>query len=211
MPIGDLFQIDLIGNISGSLGVNVFHYRADTADVYSVDVALMFDADILPSIAAIESPEKDYDNIKVKNLFNVVDDFEMAPTTTVGAWPGEDMGAHSAAPFVLTSPNRAIRNGAKRFGPVGETASTNGIIDGAGYITAMDDLAELLDDQMEVDTGVYVSPVIIQRIKYLPEGSEDYAYRLPEDAEEAISGNILSVVPQYRVTTQNSRKSWVGD
>lgn len=211
MGIGDLFQIDLVGNIAGSLGVNVFHYRADTGDVYSVDVALAFDTQILPSIAAIESPEKDYDKISVKNLFDVVDDFEMAPTTTVGAWPGEDMGSHSAAPFVLTSPNRAIRNGAKRFGPVGETAATNGIIDGAGYITAMSALADLLDDQVLVKTGEYVSPVIIQRIKYLPEGSEDYAYRLPANAGEAISGNILSVVPQYRVSTQNSRKSWVGD
>ena len=208
--IGDLFKLDLKGNISGKLAVNTFFYRANTADFNSANVVLEFDASVLPEIAAVEGLRKGYDEIACINLFDETDDSVQTPTTAAGLITGEDGGGHSSIPFNLASLTRAIRNGAKRFGPLSETYNADGVITGGGMLTALDNLADAIEANLDLGSGHSVSPVIVKRIPYELTDPVRTAYRLPENLGESDYSLLAAAIPVLRATTQNSRKSWVG-
>ncbi|GAI74169.1 unnamed protein product [marine sediment metagenome] len=208
--VGDIFKLDLRGNIGGKLAVNTFFYRANTGDLDAADVVLEFDISVLPEIAAVEGVRKGYDAIECINLFDDEDDSTQGPTTEDGLIEGEDGGGHSAIPFNLASLKRSIRDGAKRFGPLSETYNADGIITGGGMITALANLADALEADLDLGAGHSVSPVIVKRIPYELEDPVRTAYRLPENVGESDYSLFSSALPVLRATTQNSRKPWVG-
>lgn len=158
---------------------------------------------VVPEIAGVLHANCIVSNIAVDNLFDASQIYD-APLTVAGSGTGEVLPQFNAVSFRTSRVRGDIRRGQKRFGPVAEGFSLDGILDPAS-LPLLAPLATALGVQLvSGDTGDIYEPVIVKRIR---EGAAPgpYTYRLPTSSGEAeyfIAGTWEPVA----LTSQTSRR-----
>lgn len=211
MAINDIFQVLFEQTIRGRAMLNVFFYRATAEDVTAIEVGLGFDALVPPAMSAFQTDDVAYENIAVRNLFDVADLANVTPTTTGGlisaAATGEEP-AFVAASFVSPRTRGDVRNGYKRVGGISESipASDGFDVGDANYTDMLACAAAFSTDIEDVSEAQRAQPCIVKRVFYVNDDGED-AWRLPESEAESIVATADNWEVQ-RPTTQNSRKNF---
>ena len=204
MAEGDVYQVVHVQSYRGQQILNVYFYR-QAAPILVGDIAQQmadtFESEVVPAVAAVQTDDLDHIELRVTNLFNPAEE-ATSPLAGTGAITGTDTQASfDAVGFRLNQDNGALRNGSKRIGGIPSDADTDGVIDTPTYVTALIALGTAM--ALGLDAGIVSNafiPVIVGRI--LDGGS----YRLPENAGEAVLGNILEAVFNANTTSQTSRK-----
>lgn len=207
MGYNDVFQIIDRSVQAGQQVLNVYYYW-DNLIGSTRDASQLLDAfeeQVLPAVTAFQSPAVLHTQLECQNLF-VPADRELRTISIPGEiGGGDDNPTFNALGVALTQDNGAVKNGAKRYGGIADSAQASGVWTNAGYLTLfnalMDVLVAVLSDG-GIDTWV---PVIVKRIA---DGFGNY--RLPENSGEAVFGAVTEAAFNPLVTSQTSRKIGVG-
>ena len=207
MAFQDLYELVDVQTIAGQEVLNVYYYINNNVlngGATAEDLAEAFEAQVLPSILAVQVELLTHTELRVKNLYTPSDAHVLALSES-GAIATDAFPTFDAVGFRLVQGNGAIRNGAKRIGGIPEGAATDGVIDSGTYITALDAVGTAMADTLSLLLADVFMPVVVGRI--LDGGS----YRLPANSGEAVLGAILEAVFSVLVTSQTSRKIGVGE
>lgn len=196
MAIDDVFRLVDVQAYLGQIVTNVYHYQNRREDGNANTLAEAFVADVLPFVTPLQSENLEHREIQVINLDNDADFAQLAISidgnTIISS---DDAPAFLACRLRLLRSSRAIRNGAKRYAGLKEGAFAGNSI-GATQLAAMTDLADALTNPV---TGT-------------PTGEYDLVLwgDVTPNRPAPIVVDIDDVSPDPFVTTQNSRKPWVG-
>lgn len=197
MAIGDVFQVTDHQTYLGQEIVNVYHYINRREDGNAQTLADAFIADVLPWVTPIQSADLQHTRVSVINL-NDEGDFADVVSSIPGNTTevGDNLPSFYAARLTLIRSTRAVRNGAKRYAGLVEGGVSGNTVDG-NILLALQDLATALENPV---TGA-------------PTGEWDLIiYGLPTpNRPDPIVADINGVLAEVQVTTQNSRKAWVGN
>lgn len=210
MAVGDVYQIIDNQVLQGQVCQNVYFYRVAEVGAPSdaaADVLVAFQEDVFPLILAVQPTDVEHTSIRVVNLFNPSDAIEELVDDTGTLGVGDVHATFAAYGIRLVGDNAAVRSGSKRIAGALENASTDGVLDDATIIAALDDLAAQLAVGLlfgSLDGGDLV-PVVVGRIL------EGLTYRLPENSGEAVLSDIVDALVNPLITSQVSRKVGVGE
>lgn len=205
----DVFQLVHEYTFLGQSCSNVYFYQRGTG--LSVDAQALVDEwveQVLPSILDMQVAGAVTTRVSAQNLFEITDSGEQLLSLAGAVTGGESeyLPSFISAGFTLARENGSTRNGQKRIGGMREADTTNNVWTGGTFIAklgaAADAIASTLLGTLSAE---WFFPVIVKRIL---EGEGEY--RLPATAAEAIINAVVDCVFDLDVTTQNSRKSWVG-
>lgn len=207
MAFQDVYELVDVQTHQGQEILNVYFYQNNNVlngGATAEDLATVFISEVIPEILDVQVTELIHTEIRVRNLYTPADAHTEA-ISEAGAIATDNFPTFNAVGFRLVQDNGAIRNGAKRIGGIPEDAAADGVITGAPYIAALDELGDKMADTLPILLADVFMPVVVGRI--LDGGS----YRLPENAGEAVLGAILEGVFNILVTSQTSRKIGVGE
>lgn len=215
MPLNDVYEITDVQELRGQEVLNVYFYRQNeifgtTNPTYAQAAAEAWVDQILPAVTAVQSQDVVHTALRVKNLFDASDAFEI-----VHSIPGDQSNSTSsnfdAIGLQLGGETAAVRKGAKRIAGIPDAAEAAGVITDAGLIAAGADLAEALEAALQIGTLItspVFLPVLVKRVRSGSPGN--YEYRLPENAGETVSTKIINVLFEILLTSQVSRKLGLG-
>lgn len=186
---------------------NAFFYERTAGTPLAIGVAQMFEEQVLPNINAIQTQFVKNVGVDVLNMGDPTD-FVYYPLTGEGTISGQTLPPQSAVSYTLKLNTRAVRPGGKRFSGVPEAVQSDGEIQDAGYITAMNVLRVQLYGEL-IDSENTLKPVVLKRIKEAVAGTVPtrYTYRLPTVLDPLVVGDVLTATVGIRVGNQVSRKS----
>jgi hypothetical protein len=140
-------------------------------------------------------------------LFDDTDAASFAPNAVGSLGALETLPPFVAIPFTLLGENPAVKNGAKRIVGVPEGPTSDGILDGAGYIgdceALGDGMAAAITAGAVIPTDTW-APTIVKRVRSGTAG--DYEYRLPENIGETVLSRIAGTLLDLVLSSQVSRK-----
>lgn len=196
MAIGDVYQLVDDQRYLGQRVLNIYHYVNRRESSNAQGLADGFVQDVLPFITPCQSPNLEHVSVEVINLDDDTDFAQVAvniPGNTAAA--GDDMASFYALRIRLLRSSRAIRNGSKRYAGVLEGGVNSNSV-GTVLLTPLSDLASAL-----------TNPVTAA-----PTGEFDLVLygKVTPNRPEPIVVDIDAAVADPFVTTQNSRKAWVG-
>lgn len=207
---GDILQLTNFSTYKEQMCLNVFHYRLEDVPAagFLEGLATEFNADVLPTIKAIQSSQVHHIFQQVINLFNPLELFEW-PLNEFGTWAGStsDTGLppFMANAFKLVRSNLTVRNGRKHFAGVDEAMSTGGAAS-AGLVALVDDVEAALAQELVAGAVDHFKPVIVKRVPYVTAEGND-SFRLPESQIEMGANWSYVAYADYRgISTMNSRK-----
>lgn len=211
--IGDLYLVTLFSTFRSQQLVNTFTYvQREAEPVGKTNAEALADGFELEFLAvdgnalrnAWISDQVDYQSLRVQNLFSPVDYYELSfASGTDGGATGDALPNYVSYSYRTQWLGGVVRRGFKRFAGVPETVNENGVI-AAAAVTTLQALEGSLESDIEESGSIY-RPCIVKRIPYVTSGGSD-AYRLPENAGEAVFVEGLTWQLQLNLTTQNSRK-----
>lgn len=192
-----IVRVTAYGNIFGQECLNVFHYRAATGVITTVDLDELCQGvavAVLEKVAAMQSAEYAWDKIKAEEVDTGVAVFE-APLAIEGEVPYPDVD--SAPPFVaykfqLNRASANTRHGWKRFAGVPETILTTSNVPGVAALAGIIAIQNGLQATINTITNDLVFEPIIAR--YSAETGEITAF------------TFFQSVSFRGFTTQNTRK-----
>lgn len=216
MPLGDIYELTHVQSLYEQEVNNVYFYRQAMAfalgDPTTAQVlADEWNAQILPSIAAIQTDDVSYREIRVKNLFDASDQYSLLISGTGLYTGGDTLPSFAAYSIDMQGDNAAVKRGSKRFAGVGEGSIVDGVVTLPDTITKLGTLCGKLEDPVTVglliEDPVFV-PVTVKRVRSGSPGA--YTYRLPENESEAIWSQIVVSIFDLIISSQLSRKIGVG-
>lgn len=211
--IGQLYLVTLFSTFRSQQIVNTFTYVQRLSEPVSETPAealangfelefLSVDGNALRN--AWISDQVDYQSLRVQNLFAPADYFELSfASGTDGGATGDALPNYVSYSYRTQWLGGVVRRGFKRFAGVPETVNENGVI-AAAALGTLQALETSLESDIEQDGAIF-RPCIVKRIPYVTSGGAD-AYRLPENAGEAVFVEDLTWQLQTTLSTQNSRK-----
>lgn len=211
MAVGDYYQLIDLQRLNNQQVVNVYFYEQLAAvagfptPAQSLYTAWL--AQVRPSLLAIQSTTLTHTGIRVYNLFNPTDMYELDYSSPVpGGASGDAMPTFMAWGFTSPRIDRSIRAGKRRLAGISET-DTTGAFPASGAVTRLNLAAGAFNTDLDAGTPTVTDsfvPIIVKRIKEVaPSG--DVAYRLPENSGEG--HHVMSHNWAFQaITTQNSRK-----
>lgn len=204
MANGDIYMLTDVAYNNDQQNLNVYFYRRDSlvavSDNEAENLAEQWIADVLPRVLAIQNTSVLHTAVQVKNLFDPTDAWVELISAAGTVTNADESPVMLALDVGLEHNNAAIRQGRKAYGGLDESAMSNGVVVGSGFIA---NLALLM---AELVTGVPIGvidtffPVIVARIL------DGLTYRLPVDQGEATYGSIQTATYNPVISTQNSRK-----
>lgn len=216
MPlINDVFELTHVQSLQGQEVTNVYFYSADeifvtTYPTWSQLLAENWVTQILPDVLAAQSVACFTTGVRVRDLFDPDDSFEMV-VSDAGAVAVDPLATFDALSFSITGETAAVRKGAKRIAGVPDVWEASGTIIDPDGIAAGTALAEAIGRAVQVGTIIMDDvffPVLVKRVRSGTPGN--YEYRLPENSGETIKTRILNVLFEILTTSQVSRKIGVG-
>lgn len=213
MAIGDVFQLTMFSNISSQQCVNVFFYRQmfedGGSDANSEQLADAFYARFFaPSkflVSGFISTDLHYTALRVENIFNVNDFYELSVDHT-GGGAGSYMPVFNAYYFRTMWMGSGLRRGMKRFAGVVEEAIQDGRVDASPLPDAFLEMASDLGSPLLVTAEETFMPLVVKRIKET-DVKGNVIYRLPENYNESLASRAAEQWEFVNsITTQNSRK-----
>lgn len=203
-----VFQLTHTYTVLGQECNNVYFYQRETGITASAQaLAEEWVEQILPAVLALQVSEAVTSRVSVVDLFDVADTGEvlLSAAGTAGGGGSDQMPSFVAAAFILDGETAITKNGAKRIAGMKETKSTNNVWTDSSFLSALGDAAVAMGQEiLGTLSAEWFFPVIVKRI---PDGDN---YRLPATLAEAFINAVVDVLFDLDVTTQNSRKSWVG-
>jgi hypothetical protein len=214
--IDDVYELTLEQVDRGQTVNNVFFYHQQyefvtTLPTHSQVLAEEWRDQILPAIRAFQPEEILTTGVKVRNLFNVSDGYDLALSLSGLGGAAEQYSTFNAVGFALNGDNPAVKNGSKRFTGINEVHVDDGVISGSVMPGLLNTVADALEAPvlvgLVIEDPVFV-PVIVKRVREGAPGS--YTYRLPETTVEAVLSQVVVAVWNAIITSQLSRKIGVG-
>ena len=221
MAVGDIYELTDVQKLFDQQVLNVYFYQQVTAvipisptpNVAAVMADEFANSALFTAIRSVQSTALEHQGIYVRNLFDSSDQYDL-----LGSWFGTSGGAAAitttfdAVGFRENSNNGSVRDGAKRLAGLEDGTQTDGVIVGAGTLTALAGIANEME--ASIFAGVILpiatwEPVVVKRVRSGTPGN--YEYRLPENSGELIFGKIIEVLFNVLITSQVSRKVGVGD
>lgn len=209
MALADIYQLTLTqryGTVGEELNM-VFFYNKNGSGETAADLAEAFkqSGGVLDAINLIQSSA--VNNVRTRTI-NLGDlgDFDESAATGVGGQGPDCLPEHSAFGMTLKLDTRAIHPGSKRIPGVSESVQTQGLITDATEITNLNVLAALLAADIEgADTAIY-RPIVVKRVPRHDDGPpvRDW-YSLPETDGEVVTGHVVFVLVNLKVSHQVSR------
>lgn len=194
--VGDILRLTACQNIFDQRVCNVFYYLVGvwTGNKTYKDILDSFEADVIPSIASIQSDELTWDLLELDNVTNGVEFFQKNIDIQGDGIGTPAMPSYVSVGVKLLRSTKVTRNGSKRIAGIQEGNVTDNNVDlNQVGIDAVQD-AMVLDLTDDINTPNFVlEPVIVGR---QPNGSLDLARINP----------IASAQVKPLITTQNSRK-----
>ena len=196
MAIGEIYELTDRQTFGNREIVNRYHYRNVNEAGTAEDLALAYVGDVLPFVTPLQTVNLNHFAINVINYDDPGDFIEYAididgnSTST-----GDDMPPFLACRFVLHRASRDVRNGSKRYAGLREQDVVADNVT-AGYKGRMVNLADALELNI-------TSPVTGEFELVI------YGAVTPNRPTPIVVG-VTGVSALFSVTTQNSRKFWVG-
>lgn len=212
MAIGDILKLTLTQTYGsgGEKMLNDFFYRVDDPSGTAQACAVSFQGAVLELINDIQDATARNVGIRVINLFDLEDFYEIVITGTGGTQGdgSNTLPIFACVNYTLKLNTRAVRSGSKRFSAISETFQDNGLFEDATWIAAAEALRVQLASNLSGGvTEDALVPVVVKRI-LVPadeeEGTKEH-YRLPETTEELVSGVITAALVKMKVSHQTSR------
>lgn len=207
MALDGLYVVDLKQAFGTQDIHNIFTYQRDDAG-FALDLNEAFVDTVVPAINQIQHTNIVNVGLRITNLGNLGDNWEVALTGGGVLSGGEMLPLHDAVNYTLKTTNRAVRPGSKRFAGIGELYQNAGTITDATYIGFLNALKPILSQVIEGGGGDTFTPVVVKRVKYEVPDSDPvrFAYRFPEIGETPVQSTIAAVLLNTHVSTQVSRK-----
>jgi len=186
--------------------LNLYTYEADTG-MTAVDVLNAFTADMLPAIRGMQASQIVTRGIVAYSLGNL-SDYAESSLSLAGLLTGETiLPVFNAINFTLRPVSRAVRPGSKRIAGISEAAQADGVVTDSAWLAAIEAARLAMADPISDDDTSFAYPVIVKRVKYLPEGNvaPDYAYRYPEIGETPVYARLGGVKTTPKISHQTSR------
>lgn len=194
MAVNDLYMLLDKQDFNGQEFINCYHYLNVDSDGSAEDLADAFAQDVLPSILPVQRPSLVHQLIEVINLDDPSDFHTLAVVGGAGTYPtGSGQQSFVSLAYKWLRTTRAIRNGRKAIGGIGEDITTVNGVNPA--------------DQAIVDAVAAAMGLTIDA----PLGAAQFAPYLrglpnlnrPEEIRTPIAGVVFS-----HIGTQNSRKAY---
>lgn len=201
---GDIVELVHEQQQEGQVINNVYYFEAVQEVPNIATLANWFATNVVPDVKLLQQPELTHTNLRLRNLFNLAEAYELPLTGGGTATEADDFATFAAASLRLDHSNASVRPGFKRFGGIGETSYTDGVAV-AAIITILQQIgANLVNPPADVNADW--AHVIVGRIKYVDPDDGLEKYRLPENQGEANVGYPTEYTASAQLTTQNSRK-----
>lgn len=218
MSLFDVYEVTHVQSLFEQEVNNVYFYQersvfVTTYPTVSQLVAERFVAQILPKVNAVQTADLKNVSIRVRNLFNAADSFELIISGTGSiASVNQTMPAFNAFGFTLAGDTAAVKPGAKRIAGVDEAFNQNGVFNGTamqiGFFTALaDTFKEPLTVGLIIQGDVFY-PVLVKRVRSGTKGN--YTYKLPTDLLSTVVSTIITTSFNLLITSQTSRKVGIG-
>jgi hypothetical protein len=208
MALADTYMLRDVQKFENEELMNVYFYQDVSLASSASELVTLFTDLMLPDIRNIQTSQVEHVLIDAVNLGDN-SNFHESKISVLGEITNSPLPAHDAVNFSLRINSRALRPGSKRFCGIAEEFTTGNFITNSGYIAVLETLrAQLHATLISGSTEVFV-PVVVKRVKYLPPGASapNYAYRLPETDAEFVTGDIVEVLVNLRVSHQVSRNN----
>lgn len=212
--IGDVVKVTVETRWWSLVQLNVYFYRLidDGVGDPLTGLATEFQTVVLTPFAATQLNSMPIQSISLENIFSGDVYVDATPTPAAGTRiPSADPAASFLAASVrLVRANTRVRNGRKSI-IIPQEIDMNGQQLSPAFLTLVNNYAATLDDTLLPGAIFEWRPTIVGRVAYtLPDGRT--AYRLP--ASQAEMGDnysdVVGAIVNNRVSTQNSRKFWIG-
>lgn len=213
MAVGDVYEL-VCDQLYGTNAVlNVFYYEQHTIVVplagqtISRILAEEWDSQVGAVLREVQTNDVIHREVRVRNLFDA-SDAGSYPVNAAGALGAlETLPPFVAIPFALIGENPAVRNGSKRFVGVPEGATSDGLLDGTGYIQDCETLGTAMAADVTAGSTIPTDtwrPVIVKRVRSGVAGN--YEYRLPESQGESVLSRVANALLSVVLSSQVSRK-----
>jgi len=212
--VGDVVKLTLEMHINTVQMRNIYFYQLEDVPTtgYLEGLVAEFVSVVLPSYRATQYPSYVFDTINALNIFSGDEYVHSLGTSIVGTRsPTTDGNATLLAAMIrLTRVNNRVRHGRKAI-YIASEGDLSGDVLASAFLTLMNTHAATLDNVLGAGAFIdFFQPIILGRVPVETAGG--ISYRLPTSQEEM--GDNFSIVglPAVvnRVSTQNSRKFWVG-
>ena len=197
MAVGDVYELTDHQTYLSQEVANRYHFRNVGVSGTAEDCALAYVTDILPSLLPLQDDLLEHVRISVINYDDPTDYHEEALVGSEGtsALGGDALPSFVAFRLRILRSSREIRNGSKRYAGLNEgQVNQNTLV--AGEVVKLETLASALEQQITAPLGGTFSLVLYGHIT----PNRPAPIVVPVAGVQALSG----------VTTQNSRKVWVG-
>lgn len=211
----DVFELVDVQSLRGQEVFNVYFYEYNelfvtTTPTFSQVLAENWVDQILPSVLACQSQNISHVGVRVRNLYDPADAFEVT-LSEPGAVAEDGEGNFDAIAFQLGGETSAVKKGAKRIAGVPDIWEVEGVIVHGDGVAAGAALATAMEDS--VDVGLIIPdpcfiPVIVKRVRSGVSG--DYTYELPTSQVDGIKTRIVNALFEVLLTSQVSRKIGLG-
>lgn len=194
MAIGDIWEFVMRGSYHAQLVVNVFHYKATTADAADTDAMMAaFVSDVLTPIAVVQGGQMSWTQLELKQITGG-GDYGILPITPpiAGTQSGEDLPPETCFTFRFQRLQLGRRHGYKRICGVTEGNQAAGVAVG-GILTYLDDAADAMKADIVPGAGPTLRPGVLHRMLN------------GQPVVPPVFQDIASVLYSH-IGTQNSRK-----
>ena len=208
MPVGgDVIQLTHRMNMASQDILNVYHFEAvdGTADLSAL--ASWFSTNVVPDVKVVQPDDVSHTALELFNLFDKGETYELGLSGT-GGGTGEPLPHFCSASIRLRHPDTGVRSGYKRVGPCEEVNQATGVWSGA-MVALFENIGDHLINPLSPVLATWAH-VVVGRIKFIDPFDGKPKYRLPAHQGELTVGYPTSYEVSVNVTSQNSRKLWVG-
>lgn len=220
MAAGDIYEVSDDQTLFSQQIGNVYFYRqalefVTTDPTKAQTLAQNWVAQMLDKVRAIQTPDVLHTRIRVRNLYNESDAYELSISLAGNAGvasTGQTTSPFDAYAFAMDGSNAAVRDGQKRIAGVDEGWVLDGALnpatyDGTAFVNAANAMAAPVTVGLIIPDNVFL-PVVVKRIREGAPGA--YTYRLPESSGEGVWSQIVVGLYKLIITSQVSRKIGVG-
>lgn len=206
MAIADVYMLRNFQRYQNEDLLNVYFYQDVIVGNNAEDLVEGWKLDVLPKIVACQTAAITHRLVDAVCLGDPSNFFESALTST-GELGGDTLPAHNAVNFSLRINSRALRPGSRRLCGIQEEATTLNFITGAGLIGVLNTLRAKYKSKVLVGIIEAYQPIVVKRVPYeiVDVDGTHTAYRLPENDEELVTGDIVECLLNTKISHQVSR------
>jgi len=207
---GDIVELVHEQGYLGQVINNVYYFEAAVADAPLNSLSAWFETNVVPKIKAIQVDLVTHVNLRLRNLFDLAENYEEPLSGTGGVSSAAlELPAFFAYTVRFDHANGSVRPGFKRWSGCEEGGIADSLLV-AARVTSLETLAAELVNPPTTSNPNWAH-VIVGRICEVPNPDplgvpSCLKYRLPEVIAESNPAYPLSYEVYTQPTTQNSRK-----